>query len=60
MIDILLQLIVWCICTVIMLGIIGLFIMLIQIILSAFKGKQSKGNSTTMPWWVWWSSFRNH
>lgn len=60
MIDFLLQIIVWCVCAAFALGIIGLFVMMLQIILSAFKGKQSKGNTSTMPWWVWWSSYHNH
>lgn len=60
MIDFFLQIIVWGICAAVALGIIGLFVMMFQIILSAFNSKQQKGNSSTMPWWVWWSSYRNH
>ncbi len=60
MIDILIQIIAWGMCAVFTLGIIGLFVMMIQIIVSAFRGKPTKVNSSAMPWWVWWSSYRNH
>ena len=60
MIDFLLQIIVWVMCALIVLGIISLFMMMVMAVITFIKGKPSKGDSSAMQWWVWWSSHHNH
>ena len=47
-------------CALIVLGIISLFMMMVMAVITFIKGKPSKGDSSAMQWWVWWSSHHNH
>ena len=39
------------------LGILGLVVIFIELCILILKGKDLPNS---LPWWVWWSNFRNH
>jgi hypothetical protein len=59
MLDILAHIIGYAFYVFLFLGIISIVLAIFSVIWAAFSSKPTKGAPSSMPWWVWWTSYRD-
>lgn len=59
MFDILVHIIAFAIWVFFFLAVFSIVLTIFRFIWAAFSSKPSKGAPSSMPWWVWWTSYRD-